>query len=419
MPRVVTFGELMLRLSPPGFERLLQSPMLVATFGGGEANVAVSLAVFGLDSVYITALPKNPIGDAAIRALRAEGVRTDQIVRSGNRVGIYYAEGGASQRGSAVTYDRAGSSIAEMKPDAVDWTATMKGADWLHVTGITPALGANGAEGTRRACAAARAAGARVSVDLNFRKKLWTEAQAQQVMGPLMRDVDIVIANEEDLQSVLGVHVPGTDVTSGQLDVAGYRQAAEQVTRDFGPKMVAITLRESLSASDNGWSAVLWDATTATMHRSQHYDVRLVDRIGGGDSFAGGIDLRPGDRPQPRRRAALRRRRERTQADDSRRLQPRLGRGSRSARRGRRVGQGAAMTKTCYVLRCWVQRAQRAHVPRATCHVPRATCDVHVRRAACTSRSLRTWQHSARDTSHRARGTHVARAHVEHVAPST
>ena len=289
MPKVVTFGELMLRLSPPGFERLLQSPMLVATFGGGEANVAVSLAVFGLDSVYITALPKNPIGDAAIRALRAEGVRTDQIVRSGNRVGIYYAEGGASQRGSAVTYDRAGSSIAEMKPDAVDWTATMKGADWLHVTGITPALGTNGAEGTRRACAASRAAGARVSVDLNFRKKLWTEAQAQQVMGPLMRDVDIVIANEEDLQSVLGVHVPGTDVTSGQLDVAGYRQAAEQVTRDFGPKMVAITLRESLSASDNGWSAVLWDATTATMHRSQHYDIRLVDRIGGGDSFAGGL----------------------------------------------------------------------------------------------------------------------------------
>ena len=148
-------------------------------------------------------------------------MRTDQIVRSGNRVGIYYAEGGASQRGSAVTYDRAGSSIAEMKPDAVDWAKTMKGADWLHVTGITPALGANGAEGTRRACAAARAAGARVSVDLNFRKKLWTEAQAQQVMGPLMRDVDIVIANEEDLQSVLGVHVPGTDVTSGQLDVGG------------------------------------------------------------------------------------------------------------------------------------------------------------------------------------------------------
>ena len=289
MSIVVTFGEIMLRLSPPGFERFLQTPAFVATFGGGEANVAVSLALFGIESVYVTALPKNPIGDAAVRALRAEGVRTDAIVRSGNRVGVYYAEGGAAQRGSAVTYDRANSSIAEMKPDAVDWPATMKGADWLHVTGITPALGANGAEGTRRACAAARAAGAKVSVDLNFRKKLWTEAQAQAVMGPLMRDVDIVIANEEDLQSVLGVHVPGTDVTSGQLDISGYRQAAEQVTRDFGPKMVAITLRESVSASDNGWSAVLWDSASATMLQSQRYLVRLVDRIGGGDSFAAGL----------------------------------------------------------------------------------------------------------------------------------
>ncbi len=335
MPRVVTFGELMLRLSPPGFERLLQSPMLVATFGGGEANVAVSLALFGIESVYVTALPKNPIGDAAVRALRAEGVRTDGIVRSGNRVGVYYAEGGAAQRGSAVTYDRANSSIADMKPDAVDWAATMKGADWLHVTGITPALGANGAEGTRRACAAARAAGAKVSVDLNFRKKLWTEAQAQAVMGPLMRDVDIVIANEEDLQSVLGVHVPGTDVTSGQLDVSGYRQAAEQVTRDFGPKMVAITLRESLSASDNGWSAVLWEAGTATMHRSQHYDIRLVDRIGGGDSFAAGLIYGLITGRTPEAGAPLRRRRQRAETEHPGRLQPRERRRGRSAGGGR------------------------------------------------------------------------------------
>ena len=289
MAKVVTFGEIMLRLSPPGFERLLQSPLLVATFGGGEANVAVSLAIFGLDSTYITALPKNAIGDAAVRALRAEGVQTDRIVRSGSRIGVYYAETGASQRASNVIYDRANSAIAELKPDAVDWNAVFNGADWFHITGITPALGANGPEATRRSIAAARAAGATVSVDLNFRKKLWTEAQAQQVMKPLMRNVDVVIANEEDLQSVLGVHVPGTDVTSGQLDVAGYREAAERVTRDFGPKMVVITLRESISASDNGWSAVLWDADTGTMHRSQRYDVRLVDRIGGGDSFAAGL----------------------------------------------------------------------------------------------------------------------------------
>jgi 2-dehydro-3-deoxygluconokinase len=289
MPKVVTFGEIMLRLSPPGFERLLQSPLLVATFGGGEANVAVALAGFGLESVYVTALPKHAIGDAAIRALRAEGVRTDAIVRGGSRVGIYYAETGASQRASTVIYDRARSAISEMKPDAVDWSAVMNGADWYHVTGITPALGATAVEATRLSIAAAKAAGARVSVDLNYRRKLWTEAQAQQVMGPLMRDVDVVIANEEDLQSVLGVHVEGTDVASAQLNVEGFRAAAERVTRDFGPKMVAITLRESVSASDNGWSAVLWDATTGTMHHSQRYDVRLVDRIGGGDSFAGGL----------------------------------------------------------------------------------------------------------------------------------
>lgn len=289
MPKVVTFGEIMLRLSPPGMERFFQSPILSATFGGGEANVAVSLAQFGLDSHYVTALPENAIGDAAVKALRAESVRTDHIVRSGARVGIYFAETGASQRASTVVYDRAHSSISEMKPDAVDWDAVMAEADWFHVTGITPALGASGAEATRRAIAAARAANVPVSVDLNYRKKLWTEAQARDVMGPMMRNVDVIIANEEDLQAVLGVHVEGTDVTSGRLDVDGFRKAAERVTRDFGPTGVAITLRESVSASDNGWSAILWDAPTKTMHQSQRYEVRLVDRIGGGDSFAAGL----------------------------------------------------------------------------------------------------------------------------------
>ena len=289
MPKVVTFGEIMLRLSPPGLERFFQSPILSATFGGGEANVAVSLAQFGLDSHYVTALPTHAIGDAAIKALRAENVRTDHIVRSGNRVGIYFAEAGASQRASTVVYDRAHSSISEMKPDAVNWDAVMADANWFHVTGITPALGGNGADATGRAIAAARAADVTVSVDLNYRKKLWTEAQAREVMGPMMRDVDVIIANEEDLQSVLGVHVEGTDVTSGRLDIDGFRRAAERVTRDFGPTRVAITLRESVSASDNGWSAILWDAPTKTMHQSQRYDVRLVDRIGGGDSFAAGL----------------------------------------------------------------------------------------------------------------------------------
>jgi 2-dehydro-3-deoxygluconokinase len=285
--RVVTFGELMLRLGPPGFERLLQSPMLCATFGGGEANVAVSLAQFGLDSHYVTRLPSNAIGDAAVRALRAEGVATDLIVRGGSRMGVYFTETGASQRASTVLYDRANSAISEIPSDAVDWDRAMKDAAWFHVTGITPALGDKAAAATLAAVAAAKRAGTRISVDLNYRKKLWTQAQAQKAMRPLMRDVDVVIANEEDLQCVLGIDVAGADVTSGALDVNAYREAAQRVTQELGPSLIAITLRESLSASDNGWSAVLWDGKT--LHQSQRYVVRLVDRIGGGDSFAAGL----------------------------------------------------------------------------------------------------------------------------------
>jgi 2-dehydro-3-deoxygluconokinase len=288
-PKVVSFGEIMLRLSPPGFERLLQSPSLVATFGGGEANVAASLAQFGLDSWYVTRLPENPIGDAAVRALRAEGVRTDAIARGGDRVGIYFAESGASQRASVVVYDRAHSSISQMTPGTISWADVVRGAAWFHVTGITPALGANAVACTKEALAAARQAGARVSVDLNFRRKLWSESAAQQAMRPLMSQVDLVIANEEDIQAVLGLTVEGADVVSGHLDVDAYRRVAEQITRELGPSMVAITLRESKSASDNGWSAVLWDGEGRAFHQSQRYDVRLVDRIGGGDSFAAGL----------------------------------------------------------------------------------------------------------------------------------
>lgn len=287
--RVVSFGEIMLRLGPPGFERLLQSPVLNATFGGGEANVAVSLAQFGLDSHYVTRLPANALGDAAVRALRAEGVRTDHVSRGGARLGIYFTETGASQRASTVLYDRAQSAISEIPADAVAWDVVLNAAAWFHVSGITPALGDRAAAATRAAITAARRAGSRVSVDLNFRKKLWSESQAQAVMRPLMGEVDVVIANEEDLQSVLGIHVKGADVTSGTLDVDAYRDAAAEVTKTLGPSLVAITLRESRSASDNGWSAVLWDGATATLHQSQHYTVRLVDRIGGGDSFAAGL----------------------------------------------------------------------------------------------------------------------------------
>jgi 2-dehydro-3-deoxygluconokinase len=287
--RVVTFGEIMLRLSPPGFERFLQSPSLVATFGGGEANVAVSLAQFGVESRYITCLPAHAIGEAAIRALRAEGVDTRFVVRRGDRVGIYFAETGASQRASTVIYDRAASAISEMPSDAVAWDDAMQGASWFHVTGITPALGDRAAMATRLAIGAAKRAGARVSIDLNYRKKLWSEAQAQAIMRPMVKDADLIVGNEEDLQSVLGVSVHGADVTSGALDRAAYADAACRVAREFGPAMVAITLRESLSASENGWSAILWDQASATVHESQRYVVRLVDRIGGGDSFSAGL----------------------------------------------------------------------------------------------------------------------------------
>lgn len=287
--RTVTFGEIMLRLSPPGFERFFQSPLLQATFGGGEANVAVGLAQLGADSWYVTRLPAHAIGDAAVRTLRAEGVRVDHVVRGGDRLGIYFAETGASQRASTVIYDRAGAAIAGIEPGMIDWPAVFRGADWFHCTGITPALGPGPAACTGEAYRAAKAAGLRTSADLNYRKKLWSRQQAQQTMRPLMPLVDVLIANEEDIQAVLGVEVPETDVTAGSLNVEGYRQVAGALAQEFGFKFVAITLRESLSASDNGWSAVLLDAETGQFHQSQRYQVRLVDRIGGGDSFAAGL----------------------------------------------------------------------------------------------------------------------------------
>lgn len=289
MATTVCFGEIMLRLSPPGFERLFQSPTLHATFGGGEANVAVSLAQFGHDSRYVTRVPKHAVGEAALKALRAEGVGVSQVVRGGDRLGIYFAETGASQRASSVIYDRAHSAIAELAPGSIAWDEVLRGADWFHCTGITPALGPSAAACTKEALEAARRAGVRTSVDLNFRRKLWTEAEAQRTMRPLMPLVDVVIANEEDLQAVLGITVAHADVTGGVLDAGDYRDACAQVAGEFGCRQVAVTLRESVSASDNGWSAVLFDAATASFLQSQRYTVRLVDRIGGGDSFAAGL----------------------------------------------------------------------------------------------------------------------------------
>jgi 2-dehydro-3-deoxygluconokinase len=289
MNHVVTFGEIMLRLSPPGFERLLQSPVLSATFGGAEANVAVSLAHFGLDSVYVTCVPPHAIGTAAIGALAREGVRTSHVLRQGNRLGIYYAESGASQRASTVVYDRAHSSLGASAGDAFDWPAILAGARWFHVSGVTPALGPGPARATAAALSAAREAGATTSLDLNYRKALWPPADAQATVRPLLKQVDLLIGNEEDLQTVLGLAVAGVDVQTGRVAAAAYEDVCRRVSADFGPPLVAITLRESTSASDNGWSAVLWDSKASRFHQSQRYGVRIVDRIGAGDSFAAGL----------------------------------------------------------------------------------------------------------------------------------
>jgi 2-dehydro-3-deoxygluconokinase len=287
--RVVTFGEIMLRLSPPGFERLFQSPTLSATFGGAEANVAVSLAHFGLESVYVTCVPAHAVGDAAVRALAREGVRIDRIVRRGERLGIYFAESGASQRPSTVIYDRAHSAISQLEAVDFNWPETLAGARWLHVSGITPALGRTAAEATSAALEAARSAGAGTSLDLNYRRKLWSEADARAAMRPMLAHVDLLVGNEEDLQSVLGLAVRGVDVQAGRVDPDAYREVCQRVAADFGPPLVAVTLRESASASDNGWSAVLWDAKASRFFESQRYDVRIVDRIGAGDSFVAGL----------------------------------------------------------------------------------------------------------------------------------
>ncbi|HVS12885.1 MAG TPA: sugar kinase [Thermoanaerobaculia bacterium] len=295
---VLAFGELMLRLSPPGFERLFQSPALSATFGGSEANVAVSLAGFGHDSRFVTRLPANPLGDAALAALRAEGVDVRFVARGGGRLGIYFAETGASQRPSRVVYDRAGSAIAELGERDVDWSAALDGVTWVHTSGITPALSAAARRATAELIETAGARDVPVSFDLNYRAKLWSPADAQAAIPPLLRGVDVLIANEEDLQTCLGVEVAG-DVTRAALDLDAYAAAASRVAREHDLTHVAITLRESLSASDNGWSALLYERADDAIHRGPRYAVRLVDRIGAGDSFAAGLihGLRTGRDP--------------------------------------------------------------------------------------------------------------------------
>lgn len=285
--KAVTFGEIMLRLAPEGYLRFLQEPRFQATFGGGEANVAVSLAQFGIDAEFVTALPDNDIGEAAVRELRKFGVQTSRIVRGGERVGIYYLEKGASQRPSKVIYDRKYSSVATAKPGSFDFAAAFSGADWFHFTGITPALSAETAENTLLAAKAAKEAGLTVSCDLNYRKNLWSSEQACKTMEKLMQYVDVCVANEEDADKVFGIRARGTDVTGGKLDRDGYIEVAKQLTERFGFRAVAVTLRESLSAFDNVWSAMLYSEGEAAF--SKKYPVHIVDRVGGGDSFCAGV----------------------------------------------------------------------------------------------------------------------------------
>jgi 2-dehydro-3-deoxygluconokinase len=290
MKKIVTFGEIMLRLSTPGFSRILQTDHFIMTFGGGEANVSVALANFGLDSYYVTRLPNNEIGEAALQSVRRYGVKTDYILRGGERLGIYFLETGASQRPSKVIYDRARSSVTEMDSSMINWDAVFHGKDWFHWTGITPALGNVPAATLKDACIAAKKAGVRVSCDLNFRSKLWTEKEAQTVMNPLMEYVDVCIANEEDAQRSLGFEAGKTDVEGAHLDEKGYVRLAKELKKTYGFDTVAITLRESFSASKNGWSALLHDNKECQEpQRSTRYEINIVDRVGGGDSFASGL----------------------------------------------------------------------------------------------------------------------------------
>lgn len=285
--KVVTFGELMLRLAPEGYYRFVQADTLGATFGGGEANVAVSLANYGLDAKFVSKFPTHEIGQAAVNSLRKYGVDTTDIVRGGDRVGIYYLEKGASQRPSKVIYDRAGSSIATASKSDFDWKKIFEGVSWFHFTGITPALNDEVAEICLEACKAAKEAGVTISCDLNYRNKLWSKEKAGKVMAELCQYVDVCIANEEDAADVFGITSKGTDVTTGTVNREGYKDVAKQLADRFGFEKVAITLRESISANDNNWSAMLYDGKD--YYFSKKYKMHIVDRVGGGDSFGGGL----------------------------------------------------------------------------------------------------------------------------------
>jgi len=287
MARIVTFGEIMMRLNPAGYLRFVQADKFDATYAGGEANVAVSLANYGMDAAFVSKVPAHEIGQCAVNALRRYGVDTTYMLRGGDRLGIYYAEKGASQRASKVIYDRAHSSISQATASEFDWDAIFEGADWFHWTGITPALGGELPAICLEACKAAKAKGVKISCDLNYRKKLWTTAQANKVMSELMPYVDVCIANEEDAKDVFGIEAANTDINAGKLNHEGYISVAQQIIERFGCEKVAITLRSSISANDNDWAAMLY--TDGKAYFSPSYRIHIVDRVGGGDSFGGGL----------------------------------------------------------------------------------------------------------------------------------
>lgn len=298
MKKIVTFGEIMMRLNPAGYSRFVQAEGFDASYAGGEANVAVSLANYGMDAAFVSKVPSHEIGQCAVNALRKYGVDTSKMVRGGDRLGIYFVEKGASQRPSKVIYDRAYSAISKATAADFDWDAIFEGVDWFHWTGITPALGGELPAICLEACKVAKSKGVKISCDLNYRKKLWTTAEAQKTMTELIKYVDVCIANEEDAKDVFGIEAEGTDIDAGKLNHEGYISVAKQISEKFGCEKVAITLRGSISANDNDWAAMLYSDGQA--YFSPTYRIHIVDRVGGGDSFGGGLiySLLSGKAPQ-------------------------------------------------------------------------------------------------------------------------
>ncbi|MBP3627574.1 MAG: sugar kinase [Clostridia bacterium] len=287
MKKIITFGEIMMRLNPEGYLRFVQADSFEASYAGGEANVAVSLANYGMNAAFVSKVPSHEIGQCAINALRKFGVDTSNVVRGGDRLGIYFVEKGASQRASKVIYDRANSAISKAQSTDFNWDSIFEGVDWFHFTGITPALGGELPQICLEACKAAKKAGVIISCDLNYRKKLWSNEEAERVMSKLMPYVDLCIANEEDAKDVFGIEAENTDLIAGKVNDAGYISVAQKLTEKFGFKKVAITLRSSISASDNEWGAMLYSNGKA--YFSPKYLIHIVDRVGGGDSFGGGL----------------------------------------------------------------------------------------------------------------------------------